>query len=214
VTVEGFYDDVIDLTDAERDAFLLLPHDADAWMSAIGIGAVRTEQGYSILEATSARPTLDANGIWGGYQGEGAKTVLPSYAGAKISMRLVPNQDTDDIVEKIKRHLESSVPETVTLDVKKLHGGAAILVDTSTPAMQAAAKAMEETMGKRPVFTREGGSIPVVADFKRILGLDTVLMGFGLNSDSIHSPNEKFGLERFEQGTKTTIRFFAAYGVE
>jgi acetylornithine deacetylase/succinyl-diaminopimelate desuccinylase-like protein len=212
VSIDGFYDDVVDLTDDEREEFAALPHDPDGWMSSIGIKAVRTEPGYSILEATSSRPALDVNGIWGGYQREGAKTVLPSVAGAKISMRLVPDQETDDIVEKIRHHLEARVPDTVRLDVTKLHGGSAMVVNTSTPAMKAAALAMEKTMGRKPVFTREGGSIPVVADFKEILGLDTILMGFGLNSDAIHSPNEHFGLDRFETGIKTVIHFFEAYG--
>lgn len=212
ITIEGFYDNVIDLSDDERKAYRSLSHDAKDWIEAIGIKDVRTESGYSILEATTARPTLDVNGIWGGYQGEGAKTVLPAEGHAKISMRLVPDQETDDIVAKITRHLKRHAPRTVEVGVRKLHGGPPILVDRSIPAMQAAADAMEAVMGKRPVFTREGGSIPVVADFKEILGLDTILFGFGLNSDAIHSPNEHFGLDRFHKGIKAVITFFERYG--
>lgn len=212
ITIDGFYDDVIDLTDDEREAFRSLSHDKEDWIASIGIKDVRTEKGYSILEAITARPTLDVNGIWGGYQGEGAKTVLPAEGHAKISMRLVPEQETDDIVAKINKHLIRHAPDTVKVEVRKLHGGPPIVIDTSIPAMQAAADAMEAVMGKRPVFTREGGSIPVVADFKEILGLDTILLGFGLNSDAIHSPNEHFGLDRFHMGIKAVITFFEKYG--
>jgi acetylornithine deacetylase/succinyl-diaminopimelate desuccinylase-like protein len=214
VAIDGFYDNVVDLTPEERDTFRSLPHDTGGWLSEIGIEHAKTESGYSVLEATTARPSLDVNGIWGGYQGEGAKTVLPSFAGAKISLRLVPNQETQDVVEMITQHLLARAPETVKIEVRKLHGGAAVRIDPSTPAMNAAAAAMEETFGKPPVFTREGGSIPVVADFKQILGLDTILMGFGLNSDAIHSPNEHFGLDRFEKGIKSTIRFFERFGAQ
>ena len=211
VTVEGFYDDVVPLTDDEREAYRALPFDQDAWMAEAGISTPKTEAGYSVLEGTTGRPTLDVNGIWGGYTGEGAKTVLPSKATAKISCRLVPGQTPDDITDKLRRHFETHVPDTMTLDFRDLHGGHGAIVDTSAPAMQAAADALEGVFGQRPHFTREGGSIPVVADFKKILGLDTVLMGFGLDSDSIHSPNEKFGLDRFHQGIEASIRFLDAY---
>ncbi len=212
VTIPGFYDGAQLLSSDEKAESAALPFDDSAWMSAVGVSAVRTDHGIPILQAVSAHPTLDVNGIWGGYQGPGAKTVLPAKAGAKISMRLVPGQDPDDIVEKLRRHLESVVPETVTLKFENLHGGRPVLVDTEQPAMQAAAVAMEATMGKRPVFSREGGSIPVVADFKEALGIDTVLMGFGLNSDAIHSPNEHFGLDRFRNGLESIIRFLDEYG--
>jgi acetylornithine deacetylase/succinyl-diaminopimelate desuccinylase-like protein len=212
VAIEGFYDEVLELTEQDRAYIRSLPHDTEAWLGEIGVRHPRTEKGYSVLESTTIRPALDVNGIWGGYQGEGAKTVLPSVAGAKISMRLVPNQETDKVVELITSHLKSKAPETVNLDVRKLHGGAAIRIDPSSPAMNAAAGAMEEVFGVKPVFTHEGGSIPVVADFKQILGLDTILMGFGLNSDAIHSPNERFGLDRFEKGIRSTILFFERFG--
>jgi acetylornithine deacetylase/succinyl-diaminopimelate desuccinylase-like protein len=168
---------------------------------------VRTEDGYSILEAISARPTLDCNGIWGGYTGEGAKTVLPSKAHAKLSMRLVPHQTPAAIAAKLKAHLEAQVPATMTLDFKTLHGGQPVLVETDQPAMQAAAEALGAVYDTEPFFARHGGTIPVVADFQQILGLDSVLMGFGLDSDAIHSPNEHFGLDRFRAGIQAIIRF-------
>ena len=211
VTVEGFYDDVIPLSDEEREAYASLPFDEGAWMDEAGVSATKTEAGYSVLEGTSGRPTLDVNGIWGGYTGEGAKTVLPSKASAKISCRLVAGQTPGDITDKLERHFRAHVPDTMTLEFTDLHGGHGVIVDTQAPAMQAASKALEGVFGQAPYFTREGGSIPVVADFKKLLGLDTVLMGFGLDSDSIHSPNEKFGLDRFQQGIEASIRFLDAY---
>lgn len=211
ITIEGFYDDVRPLTDEEREAYRALPFDEARWKEEAGVDVTRTESGYSILEATTGRPTLDSNGIWGGYTGNGAKTVLPSKANAKISCRLVPDQTPEDITEKLRRHFEAHTPDTMALEFTNLHGGHGVVVDTSAPAMQAAKKALEGVFGTEPHFAREGGSIPVVADFKRILGLDTVLMGFGLDSDAIHSPNEKFGLDRFRQGIEASIRFLHAY---
>ncbi|MEM1116988.1 MAG: M20/M25/M40 family metallo-hydrolase, partial [Bacteroidota bacterium] len=211
VTVEGFYDDVRDLTEAERASYRALPFDEAAWKDEAGVAATRTEAGYGILEGTSGRPTLDCNGIWGGYTGQGAKTVLPSKASAKISCRLVADQQPGDITDKLRRHFEAHVPETMALTFTDLHGGHGVIVDTEAPAMQAASVAMEAVFGQKPFFTREGGSIPIVADFKRILGLDTVLMGFGLDSDSIHSPNERFGLDRFHQGIEASVRFMDAF---
>jgi len=211
VTVEGFYDDVVALTDDEREAYRDLPFDEAAWKDEAGVSETKSEAGYSVLEGTTGRPTLDCNGIWGGYTGEGAKTVLPSKASAKISCRLVPDQTPGDITDKLRRHFEAHVPDTMSLTFRDLHGGHGVLVDREAPAMQAASEAMEAVFGRKPFFTREGGSIPVVADFKRILGLDTVLMGFGLDSDSIHSPNERFGLDRFHQGIEASVRFMDAY---
>ena len=211
ITIDGFYDNVRDLTDEEREAYKALPFDLGAWMDEAGVKKTKTEKGYSELEGTTGRPTLDVNGIWGGYIGKGAKTVLPSKATAKISCRLVPDQTPEEITDKLRRHFEAHVPDTMTLDFRNLHGGHGAIVDISAPAMQAAAEALEGVFGQKPHFTREGGSIPVVADFKKILGLDTVLMGFGLDSDSIHSPNEKFGLDRFHQGIEASIRFMDAY---
>ena len=212
ITIPGFYDNVRPLTDEERATFRALPFDAQAWADEVGVTTTKTEAGYSALEGTSARPTLDCNGIWGGYIGQGAKTVLPSKASAKISMRLVPNQTPEEITEKIRRYFEANTPATMQLTFTDLHGGYGVLVDTNSPAMEAAAQALEGVYGKRPYFTRSGGSIPVVADFKNILGLDSVLMGFGLDSDAIHSPNEHFGLDRFQEGIQSIIRFMAIYG--
>lgn len=212
ITIPGFYDRVRDLTDEERETYRKLPFDDEAWKASVGVTELRREEGYATLEAISARPTLDVNGIWGGYTGEGAKTVLPAKASAKISMRLVPDQDPNEIADLLQRYFEANTPPTMQLTFRKLHGGQPVLVDTSSPAMQAAFDAMEGVFGKRPFFTREGGSIPVVADFKQVLGLDTVLMGFGLDSDAIHSPNEHFGLDRFRQGIEASIRFLQAFG--
>jgi len=212
VTIPGFYDDVVPLSDEERKTFASLPFDEQEWIEAVGVHTARTEEGYSVLEGTTARPTLDCNGIWGGYIGEGAKTVLPSKATAKISMRLVPNQTPKDVTEKMRKYFEYNTPPTMKLKFRDLHGGFGALVDTHSPAMEAASEAMEGVYGEKPYFVRTGGSIPIVADFKKILGLDTVLMGFGLDSDQIHSPNEHFGLDRFRDGIRSIIRFMEIYG--
>ncbi len=211
VTIEGFYDNVRPLTDEERSSFASLPFDDRDWLEEVGVNTACTESGFSVLEGTTARPTLDCNGIWGGYIGKGAKTVLPSEASAKISMRLVPDQTPDEITAKIRAHFETHTPETMKLTFTDLHGGHGALVDTHSPAMEAASTAMENVYGEKPYFVRSGGSIPVVADFKRILGLDTVLLGFGLDSDAIHSPNECFGLDRFQQGIQSIIQFMRLY---
>jgi len=211
ITIPGFYDDVRDLTPEERDTYANLPFNEEAWMDAIGIEAVRTEGDYTTLEGLTARPTLDVNGIWGGYTGEGAKTVLPSKAHAKLSMRLVPDQKVEDIYDKLEAHLEHEVPDTMSYTMRRLHGGDPVLVDPSIPPMQAAKDAMEEVMGTEPVFVRNGGTIPVVADFQDTLGLHSVLMGFGLDSDAIHSPNEHFGIDRFQKGIQGIIRFHQHY---
>ena len=211
VAIPGFYDNVPDLTEAERETYAELPFDEEAWMDAIGIDDVRTEGDYTTLECLSARPTLDVNGLWGGYTGEGAKTVLPAKAHAKLSMRLVPDQSVPDIYDKLEAHLEAEVPDTMDWSMRRLHGGDPVLVDPSTPPMQAAKAAMAKVRGTEPVFVRNGGSIPVVADFQNHLDLDSVLMGFGLNSDAIHSPDESFGLDRFHQGIQAIIRFHDRY---
>ena len=211
IAVPGFYDNVPDLTEAERETYAELPFDEEAWMDAIGIDDVRTEGDYTTLECLSARPTLDVNGLWSGYTGEGAKTVLPAKAHAKLSMRLVPDQSVPDIYDKLEAHLEAEVPDTMDWSMRRLHGGDPVLVDPSTPPMQAAKAAMAEVRGTEPVFVRNGGTIPVVADFQNHLGLDSVLMGFGLNSDAIHSPDESFGLDRFHQGIQAIIRFHDHY---
>jgi acetylornithine deacetylase/succinyl-diaminopimelate desuccinylase-like protein len=212
IQIPGFYENVRTLSDEERKQYRELPFDRQRWLDEIGVSEAKTEEGVNILEATSARPSLDVNGIWGGYSGKGAKTVLPSKASAKISCRLVPDQTPEEITDKLRRYFESNCPKTMSLQFKDLHGGHGAVVDIDSPAMRAAAEALEGVYGTKPLFTREGGSIPVVADFKRILGLDTVLMGFGLESDAIHSPNEQFGLDRFREGIQAAIRFMDLYG--
>ena len=211
VTVEGFYDGVVPLADSDRAAWAELPFDEAAWLGEIGLKHGRTEKGYTILEATTARPTLDVNGLGSGYQGEGSKTVLPSTAFAKISCRLVPGQSPGDIAQKLRRHFETHLPATMTLTFEELHGGQPVLMDTDQPAMTAAMDALRETYGRDAYFMREGGSIPVVADLKRILGVDALLLGFGLTGDSIHSPNEHFGLDRYHDGIATLVRFWQNY---
>ena len=211
ISIDGFYDDVVALRNSEREEMAALPFDVAEWLSGVGLKNSKTEAGYSELEAATARPTLDCNGIWGGYIGEGAKTVLPSKASAKISMRLVPNQSPEDIAAKMQTWLENRLPPTMRLSFRMIHGAQGVLVDTESRAMEAASRALQEEYGQRPFFVRIGGSIPVVADFKQILGLDSVLMGFGLDSDAIHSPNEHFGLDRFTEGIAAIIRFHARY---
>ena len=211
ITIDGFYDDVRTLSKSERTAMAALPFDAEAWAREVGVETPCMEAGYSVLEASTVRPTLDCNGIWGGYTGDGAKTVLPSKASAKISMRLVPDQDPGEIAGLIEAWLRNRVPDSMQLKFRSLHGAQPVLVDTGSAAMTAASKALNDVYGRNPYFTRIGGSIPVVADFKHLLGLDSVLMGFGLDSDAIHSPNEHFGLDRFAQGIEAIVRFHAHY---
>lgn len=208
IQIPGFYDDVIELDDEEREEYKKLPFDEEKYKVNLGLKTLHGESGYSTLERTSARPSLDVNGLWSGYQGEGAKTVLPSEAGAKISMRLVPNQDPQKIARLFKEHIESLAPDTVKVTVTEHHGGHPAITDLSFYGLQAAADAFKEVYDKEPLFTREGGSIPIVADFERVLGAQSILMGFGLNSDAIHSPNEKFALKDFYRGIHTSAKFF------
>lgn len=207
VTIPGFYDHVQKLTPDERAEMARIPFDREEWLREAGVKTEWGEAGYTIIERTSARPTLDVNGIWGGYIQPGAKTVLPSYASAKISMRLVPNQEPDEIARLIKDYLVEIAPPTVTVEVRDLHGGDGAVIDRDGPAMKAAFRAYAEVFGKEPILIREGGSIPVVATFKDVLGLETVLMGFGLPDDRLHSPNEKFHLPNFYRGIETVIHF-------
>ncbi len=208
IQIDGFYDDVKPLSDEDREAYKQLPFDEDAYKKNLGLKALHGEKGYSTLERASARPTLDVNGLWSGYQGEGAKTVLPSVAGAKVSMRLVPNQDPKKIAKLFKKQVEKLAPDTVTVKVTEHHGGHPAITDLSFYGLKAAAKAFQEVYGKEPLFSREGGSIPIVADFQKVLGAQSILMGFGLNSDAIHSPNEKFALKDFYRGIQTSAKFF------
>jgi acetylornithine deacetylase/succinyl-diaminopimelate desuccinylase-like protein len=174
----------------------------------LGIVEVTGEKGYTTIERTGIRPTLDCNGIWGGYTGEGAKTVLPSKASAKISMRLVPDQSPAEITELFTNHFKSIASKTVTVKVTAHHGGEPAVTSTESKAYKAASKAFEEVWGKSPIPTRDGGSIPIVALFKKELGLDTVLMGFGLDSDALHSPNEHYGIKNFLIGIETIVSFY------
>ncbi len=208
ITIPNFYDDVLNLTTQERAELNLAPFDMKAYIEDLEIDATRGEKGYTVLEQTGIRPTLDVNGIWGGYTGEGAKTVLPSKAFAKISMRLVPNQSSEKITALFQNHFTKIAPKGVKVTVKPHHGGEPVVTPTDSVAYIAASKAMEETFGKKPIPTRGGGSIPIVALFEKELGLKSVLMGFGLDSDAIHSPNEHYGLFNYFKGIETIPLFF------
>jgi acetylornithine deacetylase/succinyl-diaminopimelate desuccinylase-like protein len=211
ITIPGFYDKVAELSAAERTALNKAPFNLNDYKKELDINDVQGEEGYTTLERTGIRPTLDVNGIWGGYTGEGAKTVLPSKAFAKISMRLVPNQNNHEITELFTKHFELLAPKSVKVKVTALHGGEPAVTPTDSRAFEAASKAFKQIWGKEPVPTRDGGSIPIVSLFKNELGLDTVLMGFGLDSDAIHSPNERFGIKNFLIGIETIIAFYDHY---
>jgi acetylornithine deacetylase/succinyl-diaminopimelate desuccinylase-like protein len=211
ITIPGFYDKVENLSEQERAEMAKAPFNLEAYKKDLEVGDVRGEKGYSTIERTGIRPTLDVNGIWGGYTGEGAKTVLPSKAFAKISMRLVPDQNSDEIAELFTKHFEKVAPKSVTIKVSVHHGGDPVVVSTNSPSFKAASKAMEEAYGKKPVPTRGGGSIPIVALFKRELGLDSILFGFGLDSDALHSPNEHYGLFNYFKGIETIPLFYKYY---
>lgn len=208
IQVEGFYDDVEPLTPEMREAYKALPFDKEEYKKSLNLKKLHGEKGYDTHERSSARPTLDVNGLWSGYQGEGAKTVLPAKAGAKVSMRLVPNQDPNKISELFKKYVQSIAPGTVEVEVESHHGGYPVVIDLDFYGLKAAAKAFEDIYQKEVLFTREGGSIPIVADFKKVLGVNSILMGFGLTKDALHSPNESFSLKDFHRGIKTSARFF------
>lgn len=208
VNIPGFYDKVVNLTAEEREALNKAPFSLEAYKKDLDIADIKGEKGYTTIERTGIRPTLDVNGIWGGYTGEGAKTVLPSKASAKISMRLVPNQDSNEITALFTKHFESIAPASVKVKVTAHHGGQPAVTSTTSPAYKAAEKAFQEVWGKTPIPTRDGGSIPIVSLFKKELGLETVLMGFGLDSDAIHSPNEHYGIRNFTLGIETIVAFY------
>jgi acetylornithine deacetylase/succinyl-diaminopimelate desuccinylase-like protein len=208
ITIPAFYDDVVELSGIEREAMAQRPFDVDVYKTDLGIADLQGEAGYTTIERTGVRPTLDCNGVWGGYIGEGAKTVLPSKAYAKISMRLVPNQSSDKIYELFKNHFEKIAPNSVQVKVTPHHGGEPYVTPIDSLAYRAAEKAMEESFGSKPVPVRGGGSIPIVALFEKELGVKTVLMGFGLDSDGLHSPNEHYGLFNFYKGIETIPLFF------
>jgi len=211
ITIPGFYDKVEELSQNERNAMSEAPFSLDEFKGSIGINEVVGEQGYSNEERRSIRPTLDVNGIWGGYTGEGAKTVIPSKAHAKISMRLVPNQDWNEISELFSSHFKSIAPEGVTVEVQTHHGGFAYVTPTDNLAYQAAHQAYLDTFGVKPIPCRGGGSIPIVPMFENELGVKSILMGFGLDSDAIHSPNEHYGLFNFFRGIDTIPKFYEHY---
>jgi len=203
ITIPGFYKDVRPVSKFERKQFGRLPFKQKKYMKSLGVPALHGEKGYTPFERTWSRPTCDVNGITGGYQGEGAKTIIPSHASCKITMRLVPNQDPGDICDRIEKYLQKIAPKSVRVKVEKFGGAKGVVVPIEGPWLEAAARAIKSGFGVEPVFMKEGGSIPIVVDFKEILGLDTLLIGFGQNDDNIHSPNEKFSLKDFERGCKT-----------
>ena len=211
ITIPGFYDDVVELSTEERDKIAQTPFSLDEYKKHLDIEDVQGENNYSTLERVSIRPTLDVNGIWGGYIQEGAKTVLPSKAQAKISMRLVPNQTPEKITELFKNHFEAIAPKSVKVKVTPHHGGYPAVTPIDTIEYKAAEMALEESFGKTPIPTRDGGSIPIVSMFEKELGLKTILMGFGLDSDAIHSPNEHYGIENYVKGIETIPLFFKHY---
>ncbi len=213
ITIPGFYDNVTELSEAERKAINEAPFDLAEYKKDLGIKEIWGEKGYTTLERTGIRPTLEVNGIWGGYTGEGAKTVLPSKAYAKISMRLVPNQKSEEIANLFQKHFEGIAPDYVTVKVTHHHGGEAVVTPTDSHAYKAAAKAIVTTFGKEPIPTRGGGSIPIVALFEKTLGLKTVLLGFGLDNDAIHSPNEKYDVFNYHKGIET-IPYFHKFFAE
>lgn len=202
VRVPGFYDRVRKLTAAERKAFASLPHSDAKYKKSMGAPELFGEAGFTTLERTWARPTLEINGIWGGFTGEGAKTVIPAEAHAKISCRLVPNQTSREIARKVEAHLKKIAPKAVKVKVRELHGGEGWLAETDHPALRAAGRAVERAFGKAPVFMREGGSIPVIPSFGKILGVPAVLLGIGLHDDNLHAPNEKLDLDNFYKGNE------------
>ncbi|GAB5538879.1 MAG: dipeptidase [Salibacteraceae bacterium] len=212
ITVEGFYDKVEEVSDADRAEMAKAPFDVEEFKASLGVNATRSEKGYSPREGTSIRPTLDVNGIWGGYIGEGAKTVLPSKAYAKISMRLVPHQEPAEITELFTKHFKKIAPDSVSVKVTPHHGGDPVVIPTDFPGYKAASMAMEQSFGKKPIPERGGGSIPIVALFEKELGLKSILMGFGLDSDDIHSPNEHYGVFNYLKGIETIPLFHDYFG--
>ncbi|HET8962694.1 MAG TPA: dipeptidase [Chitinophagales bacterium] len=211
ITIPGFYDDVEFIDTDERAEMAKAPFNLDEYKKALDLSDIHGEEGYSTNERVSIRPTLDVNGIWGGYTGEGAKTVIPSKAYAKISMRLVPHQNSHKISELFSNYFKSIAPKSVKVKVTLHHGGEPVVTPSTSVAYKAASMAMETTFGKKPIPVRTGGSIPIVAMFKSELGLDSVLMGFGLDSDAIHSPNEHYGVFNYLKGIETIPYFFKNY---
>ncbi len=211
ITIPGFYDKVLELTKEERAEMAKAPFNLEEYKKELDIAEVKGEDGFTTLERVGIRPTLDVNGIWGGYIGEGAKTVLPSLAYAKISTRLVPNQSSDEITKLVSEHLVKIAPKHVKVKVTPHHGGEAAIIPTDSDGYRAASKAFEAAWGKTPIPMRDGGSIPIVALFKDELGLDSVMLGFGLDEDAIHSPNESYGVFNYFKGIETITQFYKFY---
>jgi acetylornithine deacetylase/succinyl-diaminopimelate desuccinylase-like protein len=215
VTVPGFYDNVVEPTAAEREVYRSLPFDEDAFRAtAGGIPATVGEEGWSVLEARWVRPTLEINGIWGGYQGPGGKTIVPSHAGAKITCRLVPNQQPEVIADLVAGALVAATPPGVTTEATARGGGGPVITPADHPAVRAAARAMAAVFGIEPVMIREGGSIPPVEVFQRVLGMQSVLVGLGLPDDQIHAPNEKFDLDHYAMGIRILARLWDEVAAE
>lgn len=212
IQVVGFYDDVVPLTDAERDEFAGLPFNEEAFKKQLGVDGVSGEAGYTTLERRWARPTCDVNGLWSGYQGEGAKTVLPARAGAKVSFRLVPNQDPKKIARGLHELLEPLVPPGIRMKIVDHHGAPGVVFSLDSPYMAAASAAIEQGFGKKPVFIREGGSIPIVNTFAKQLDADVLLLGWGRDDDNTHSPNEKFDLGDFHRGIESSAALWKELG--
>lgn len=208
ITIPGFYDDVQEVSKADRDAMAKAPFNLDEYKKALDIAEVQGEAGYTTMERTGIRPTCDVNGIWGGYTGEGAKTVIPSKATAKISMRLVPNQDYHKIGQLFEKYFKSLAPKGVKVKVTMHHGGTGYVAPTDTVAYKAAHRAVAEMLGKEPVPFRSGGSIPIISTFEEKLGIKSILLGFGLESDAIHSPNENYPVEQYLRGIRTIPLFY------
>lgn len=208
ITIPGFYDNVIEVSENERKKMNLTPFNIDEFKDSIGLNKEHGEVGFSTIERQSIRPALDVNGIWGGYTEEGAKTVLPSKAFAKISMRLVPGQNWKRINELFTKHIKDITPETVNVNIIEHHGGQPYVAPTDTIGFEAASKAYEDVFNKKPIATRDGGSIPIIALFEQELESKTILMGFGLDSDAIHSPNEHYGVSNFLKGIETISKFY------
>jgi len=209
VQVPGFYDDVLPLSDRERQQFAALPFNEEEFKKQLGVEAVAGEDGFTTLERRSARPTFDINGLTSGYQGEGAKTILPAKASAKFSFRLVPNQDPAKIAKSLERKLREFCPPGIKMELVQFGGAPGVVVPLESPYVSAAAKAIEHGFGKAPVYIREGGSIPIVSDFRQQLGVDTLLLGWGLDDDNTHSPNEKFNLADFHRGIKSSAALWS-----
>lgn len=211
ITVPGFYDDVEEVPQAEREMIASIPFDEAKYKQAIGVNALFGEKGYSTLERNSCRPSFDVCGIWGGYTGEGSKTVLPSKAYAKVSCRLVAHQDHHKISQLFADYIQSIAPDTVQVKVTPMHGGQGYVCPISLPAYKAAEKGFEKAFGKKPLAVRRGGSIPIIATFEEVLGIKTVLMGFGLESNAIHSPNENMPLDIIRKGIEAVVEFHLSY---